>query len=183
MKRQRSVSDLVDGQRESRTRTIRRRATLFDVVAGRVTDRSVMGSMANRKHRDTKQALAPLRPDEVLYKVSNAPDRFAETDQYFAHRNLPSQLVLPDSDLLASIHAYVSQYCAAMPRNDRDKAWRSMDETALLAMGVLIEETVRESIGETGDLVFVEGEVNDGPSAIETRVKTTPGHDRSDPDV
>ncbi|KAF2499799.1 hypothetical protein BU16DRAFT_536099 [Lophium mytilinum] len=162
----------------------KRRATLYDAVTGRVTDAGfTVDKATRRKHRDTKQAYAPLRPDEVLYKGSNAPDRFAETDQYFAHRNLPSQLALPDSDLLASIHAYVSQYCAAMPRDDREKAWKSMDESALLAMGVLIEEAVRESIGKTGDLVFVEGEISDGPSVSESGVMDGPGHDKSDPEV
>ena len=33
-----------------------------------------------------------------------------------------------------------------------------MDETALLAMGILIEEAAKESLGGTGDLTFTEGE-------------------------
>lgn len=33
-----------------------------------------------------------------------------------------------------------------------------MDETALIAMGILVEETAKESLGETGDMVLVEGE-------------------------
>lgn len=33
-----------------------------------------------------------------------------------------------------------------------------MDETALIAMGILLEEMAKESLGETGDLVLVEGE-------------------------
>lgn len=35
--------------------------------------------------------------------------------------------------------------------------WRSMDETALLAVGVLLEEEVGRALGGSGDLVFVEG--------------------------
>lgn len=38
-------------------------------------------------------------------------------------------------------------------RND----WKSLDETALLAMGILLEEMSLESLGKTGDLVFTEG--------------------------
>jgi hypothetical protein len=34
-----------------------------------------------------------------------------------------------------------------------------MDETALLAMGILMEEVCRETLGVTGDLVFTEGEL------------------------
>lgn len=33
-----------------------------------------------------------------------------------------------------------------------------MDETALIAMGILMEEMAKESLGQTGDLVLVEGE-------------------------
>lgn len=33
-----------------------------------------------------------------------------------------------------------------------------MDETALIAMGILLEEMAKEALGETGDLVLVEGE-------------------------
>ena len=36
-----------------------------------------------------------------------------------------------------------------------------MDETALLAMGILIEEAAKESLGGTGDLTFTEGEDRD----------------------
>lgn len=34
-----------------------------------------------------------------------------------------------------------------------------MEETALIAFGVLLEELAREALGETGDLAFTEGEV------------------------
>jgi hypothetical protein len=33
-----------------------------------------------------------------------------------------------------------------------------MDETALLALGILMEEVAVQSLGESGDLVFTEGE-------------------------
>lgn len=37
-----------------------------------------------------------------------------------------------------------------------EKAFRCMDATALIAFGILMEETVRETLGETGDLAFTE---------------------------
>lgn len=37
-----------------------------------------------------------------------------------------------------------------------------MDETALLAMGILVEELANEALGDTGDLVLVEGESSEG---------------------
>jgi hypothetical protein len=33
-----------------------------------------------------------------------------------------------------------------------------MDETALLALGILMEEATRDILGQTGDLVFTEGQ-------------------------
>lgn len=81
-----------------------------------------------------------------------------ENDFYFANESLPPERGLPDSDLLKAIHTYASDfYTYATP--DRGRAsWRSMDETALIALGILLEETAKESLEETGDMVFVEGE-------------------------
>lgn len=36
-----------------------------------------------------------------------------------------------------------------------------MDETALLAFGILLEEAGKEAIGARGDLVFTEGDVDE----------------------
>lgn len=43
-------------------------------------------------------------------------------------------------------------------RNQRLVDEKSMDETALLAFGVLLEEAGRSTLGKRGDLAFVEGE-------------------------
>jgi len=94
--------------------------------------------------------------------------------------------VLPDSDMLKAFHVYASHFFAenygghdhANPQKPTVKAEnkpatedkrkvpprravpideRSMDETALLAFGILLEEASRELLGTTGDLVFTEG--------------------------
>ena len=62
---------------------------------------------------------------------------------------------LPDGDLCAVVHEFASLYYGAM---GEEGDWRSMNETALLAVGVLIEETVSGLLGETGWIAFVEGE-------------------------
>lgn len=41
-----------------------------------------------------------------------------------------------------------------------------MDETALLAAGVLLEESAKASLGNTGDMVFVEAEEYDRSSLL-----------------
>lgn len=55
------------------------------------------------------------------------------------------------------------------------KVWRCMDETALIALGILIEESAREISGDTGDLVFTEGvEVEDEEFAKRNAQEQTP---------
>jgi hypothetical protein len=97
-----------------------------------------------------------LRPDEVLFKQSNAPIRYEETDYYFANENLPVGQQLPSGDLLSTLHAYISRLYSRTEGPDTEKAWKCMDETALIAFGILMEETAREVLGDTGDLALTE---------------------------
>ncbi|KAG5991751.1 hypothetical protein E4U54_003819 [Claviceps lovelessii] len=153
----------------------RRLATLYDAVAGKVTKdhliRSDGKAPSNRVIRHPTRG-GPLGPDEVLFRRKDAPLRYEEHDVYYAHdRDLPrgGQGILPDSDLLKSIHAYSSKFYAALARRQRPDSQsrpgrgscgvdeRSMDETALLAFGILLEEAGREILGRKGDCVFTEG--------------------------
>lgn len=111
------------------------------------------------KYRDTASSSTnAVRPEEALFRRLNAPIRYEETDFYFAHEKLPSNRPLPNTDLLESVHAYSSDfYEHATPDGGRGD-YQSMDETALIAMGVLLEEMAKEALGKTGDLVLVEGE-------------------------
>lgn len=52
-----------------------------------------------------------------------------------------------------------------------------MDETALIAFGILLEESAREMMGETGDLAFTEGADVD-----EERALSSEGQDEHDED-
>ncbi|RBQ64507.1 hypothetical protein FVER14953_02721 [Fusarium verticillioides] len=112
----------------------------------------------------------PLAPDEILFRRKDAPVRYLEHDIYYAHEHdLPcgGQGVLPDSDLLKAIHAYTSAFYSVrnrerQPPDSRNITERSMDETALLAFGILLEEAGKEVLGRRGDLVFTEG-ADDGP--------------------
>ena len=42
--------------------------------------------------------------------------------------------------------------------------FESLDETALLSLGILLEEMAEHVLGDTGDLAFVEGEGIDDPA-------------------
>lgn len=122
--------------------------TLYDAVAGRLHSEGFILD-GHRK---------PAAPDEFLFKRKNAPIRYQEDDKYFAHRHLPPGVSLPDSDLLKAIHAYASDFYGSGTPGDCNVDFQSMDETALLAIGILMEETCAHALGKTGDLAFVEGE-------------------------
>lgn len=138
---------------------------------------------------------ATIAPNEVLFRRKDAPERYVEKDVYNAHeRDLPQSGldILPDSDLLTSVHAYSSRFYGAMERRRNQRAQesggvgsgalgrrsvdeQSMDETALLAFGILLEEAGREILGRRGDLVFTEGIVGaDGSSGDEVARHTEP---------
>ncbi|PLB37900.1 uncharacterized protein BDW47DRAFT_32588 [Aspergillus candidus] len=139
---------------------LKRQANLYDAVAGRVNAHGFIPSFPHAsKYRDTASSnRCPVRPEEVLFRRQNAPDRYEETDFYFAHESLSSDRPLPSSDLLEALHAYAADfYDSAVPDRGRLDI-QSLDETALLATGILLEEMAKESLGETGDMVLVEGE-------------------------
>ena len=111
-----------------------------------------------------------LAPEEVLFRRKNAPLRWPHYDIYMAHeRNLPDEGrdALPPSDLLKAVHSYAGRFYYAFGKNGRRNARfdcgknigeRTMDETALLALGILLEEAGRQVLGAKGDVVFTEEE-------------------------
>ncbi|KAK4244614.1 hypothetical protein C7999DRAFT_35041 [Corynascus novoguineensis] len=153
-----------------------RPANVFDAVAGRVTLNGALGDSDHPAGRSKRRLSATssryssrnpkLAPEEALFKRKNAPVRYAEYDIYWANEDLPDggHRQLPDSDLLRSLHSYASRFYEAAaarlgPRcivGTRIVDERSMDESALLAFGVLLEEAGREALGKRGDLVFTE---------------------------
>ncbi|KAI1366163.1 hypothetical protein F5Y08DRAFT_301809 [Xylaria arbuscula] len=169
----------------------RRQASLYDAVAGRVTTTRPLHSYGSSQRPRVKQHYKRdgqdsrrnpvLSPEEVLFRRAGAPIRYAEKDIYHAHENLPDggRNILPDSDLLKTVHSYASQFYADLPANRQTTrietgeglSERSMDETALLAFGILLEEAGREALGRRGDLVFTEGmaekEGEDGATELE----------------
>ena len=111
-----------------------------------------------RTRGTTSPSSVPLPPEEVLFRRGMAPERYEENDFYWANQDLTDDQVLPDSDLLKAIHAYVAEFYGRATLDKGQADIRTMDETALLALGILMEETAKEILGEAGDLVFVEGE-------------------------
>ncbi|KAL8392513.1 hypothetical protein RB595_002632 [Gaeumannomyces hyphopodioides] len=136
---------------------------------------------------------ATLAPEDVLFQRVDAPQRYAEKDVYFSREAAAvtesDSRLLPDSDLLKAVHSYAANLFEAVGSRrgahggsghgdegqgeDRDPDCfvgprhvdeRSMDETALIAFGILLEEAGREVLGRRGDLVFTEGLDEEGPA-------------------
>ncbi|KAK3301442.1 uncharacterized protein B0H64DRAFT_38366 [Chaetomium fimeti] len=150
-------------------------ANVYDAVAGRVTLNGALSDSETAVNRSKRRLSVTsgryssrnpkLAPEEALFRRKNAPVRYAEQDIYWANEDLPNNgHRLPDTNLLRSVHGYASRFYDAAagrlgPRcvvGARAIDERSMDETALLAVGILLEEASRESLGKRGDVVFTE---------------------------
>ena len=130
---------------------------------GRVNPRGIQASQpVVSYHRDTASSGArPLRPEELLLRKQNTSARPVSEQvekTYFAHENLPADQSLPSSELLETIHAYAADFYEYATADNGHDDHKTMDETALLAMGILIEEMSKDALGDTGDLVLVEGQ-------------------------
>ncbi|RYP66368.1 hypothetical protein DL770_008809 [Monosporascus sp. CRB-9-2] len=179
-----------DGRRKRRKReanvydAVAGRVTSTLPLDDDVSDSDAASTRHRRPARGNQHRDPTLAPEEVLFRRIGAPVRFAEKDIYHAHEALPhgGRDVLPDSDMVKAAHSYSSHFYAALaarrrrsdsgPRGSQGRESKreergvvdeqSMDETALLALGILLEEAGREILGKRGDLVFTEGVEVDG---------------------
>lgn len=148
-------------------------APLYDfsqISQGEVADRLKQLSRTKQLDDTFKK---PLTPEEVLFDDSRAPARYEEYDIYFANeRELPhgGRGVLPENDGLKAIHEYSSSsytrpedLCSASSTmgEPRSASLKSMDETALIAFGILMEESARHLLGRKGHEAFVVNENSD----------------------
>jgi len=94
----------------------------------------------------------PASADELIARREHGAVALQEIE----NENIPTES-LPDSDLLKAIHQYASDFYEA--KGWGEEGYGMMDETAMLAVGVLLEETMREMLGKDGDggeLAFLE---------------------------
>lgn len=148
--------------RPTKQRHSRGKVSLYDAVAGRAGYEGFLTDLPPSKYRDTVSSSArPVPPEEVLFRRKGAPVRYEEDDLYFANRHLTGDQPLPDSDLLKTLHAYAADYYGTVAGED-SADFKSLDETALLALGILIEEAARDVVGKTGDLALAEPAYSEG---------------------
>lgn len=178
--RRSSVHSSFPKSRSIASKKLQRDATIYDAVAGRVsTQRFIPPTPHTSYTRDTQtSSTLPIPPEEVLFRRLGAPERDVHDDFYWANRHLTANQTLPDSDLLKAVHAYAADFYGAMGENG-EVMFRSMDETALLAMGVLMEEAAEELLGPTGDTVFVDGEKIDNSTTLRDMRGEAVEHDTS----
>ncbi|KAJ9245798.1 hypothetical protein DTO271D3_1382 [Paecilomyces variotii] len=94
----------------------------------------------------------------VFARIELTDARSEENNFYLAYEALTSDRSLPSSGLLEAIHAYSANFYDNAMWDWVQDDYQSMDETALIAMGILLEGMAQESLGETGDLILVEEE-------------------------
>ena len=138
----------------------KRPTTIYDACAGRRTANDFLPEKLGISAPSHHTAINPrdLRKGAVRDDDASEPE---DTDIKVTLRDgeLPAfnRNLVPDTDLLEAIHGYISDFYGVEGR-DTGTDWGSLDETALLAMGVLVEEQVRQVLGSEGDMVFTEEE-------------------------
>ncbi|KAK5461223.1 hypothetical protein LTS15_003286 [Exophiala xenobiotica] len=131
---------------------LRRQVSLYDAVAGRVGQQ---GFLTMEQLRSS--ALLPVAPEDYLLQQTRIPAEIFN-DNHDVGGELAAARQLPESEMLKAIHTYASDLYNSATMNKGSYDFRSLDETALIAVGILLEEAVKEALGETGDMVFVEPE-------------------------
>lgn len=133
----------------------RRVGTVYDAVAGRITSNGLLHDATQHDNSTRKRNGSAIAPEQVLNRRKHGSQ--VEGDGHARHRLLDSsKQKLPDSDLLKLILAYTADFYARTSQDGGRSDQRSMDETALIAMGILLEEAANEVIGKTGQLALIE---------------------------
>ncbi|KAA8897044.1 hypothetical protein TRICI_006806 [Trichomonascus ciferrii] len=112
--------------------------TVYDGVAGRLKNHEGQRRDEWRDDDDVSPNRKLLAPDDYLLRLPNAPEEGIPVEY---HPDLPS------SDLLKAVHLYAAEY---YKERGLWQGYRSMDETALIGVGVLLEEYIRDLLGPNG---------------------------------
>ncbi|KAI5849988.1 hypothetical protein BZA05DRAFT_65512 [Tricharina praecox] len=152
------------------TTSARRQATVYDVVASRVNyagfikprRRAPTHTTRNNTHahphshshshshsREQEYRSAVARPaDEVLSRRLRAPADLSQLQDDGAEGGAP------DDELLLAVHQYAADFYDA--HGMAEVSCRSLDETALIAIGLLLENTIDDLLGAGGHRVLVD---------------------------
>ncbi|EEA21825.1 Meiotic nuclear division protein 1 [Talaromyces marneffei ATCC 18224] len=152
--RAQSIDESTD--EESRGSHRKRRLTVYDVVAGRANrQRFISHSTTSRWRRNVSSARAVRPSNDILSRLGGE-----DFDDWIDDES-PDHVHLPESDILEAVQSYAGHFYANTGDNRRTEHFSSMNGSALIAMGILLEELGNELLGETGDMVLVEREDGD----------------------
>lgn len=139
------------------------------------------------KYRDTKSTgERVLAPEEVLIRRPHHLNNKMKGEPYFAHEHLPRTMRMPPSDMLTAIHAYAADWYKYGMQIFKP-VYRSMDESALLAFGILAEELAKDKLGTVGHRVLLDdpeatdNEDPDNPIPKRLRTRLTRAEKFEDP--
>lgn len=100
----------------------------------------------------------PLSTAEAYFRKKGDYTRYKRKgDSYFAHRRLPADQSLPSSDLVKALH----KHAARMWQSGKGGPTKIYEGEVLLSLGILMEETVKESMRVMGESVVPEPGTNE----------------------
>jgi hypothetical protein len=126
----------------------KRVATVYDAVAGRI------GFNGFLSQSQLETGVTTLAPEEVLLRRVDAPAEVTR-EYYNANERLQQTQPLPDTEISKAVHAYAADFYSTNALGTVNHNYRSLDESALLAFAILLEEASAEALGENGDMVLV----------------------------
>ncbi|EXJ65509.1 hypothetical protein A1O7_01850 [Cladophialophora yegresii CBS 114405] len=127
-----------------------RHITVYDAVAGRAGRNGFL-----TQEQRLSETVLPISPEEVLLGRATIPEDVIH-QEYDLSSTLRGSSKLPESEMLKAVHTYASDFYASATAQGGKFDFKTLDETALIAIGVLLEEAVKDALGENGDMVFVE---------------------------
>ncbi|KAK4936509.1 hypothetical protein LTR10_022616 [Elasticomyces elasticus] len=139
-------------EKDSPIGQVRRSVTVYDAVADRAGQNGFL-----TEEQSLSSTLLPAAPEDYLLRQTRIPEELLD-DMHDPGGAYSQANKLPESEMLKAIHTYASDFYKSATINQGIYDFRSLDETALVALGILVEEAVREALGENGDMVFVEPE-------------------------
>lgn len=142
-----------------------KRKTIYDALEDRISNQNY-GSLRLRRTRPSDQPRVRFAasPDRALAARLNVP---IESIPVHDDDNNP----LPKGDLLNAIHGFVSTYFHEKEALEgMNGLMKCMDASALLVLGMLVEEFVDELIGENGHFMLATENCEESDSSIADEV-------------
>lgn len=137
-------------QYEQEIQTPKWTANIYSAVTGR--------KKLSYKKKDWK----PYAADDFLAKIidTRVEPEFIQIDKIPDIPQPERSKALPQGDLLTQLHRYVSGWA----HRNGPMLFDQLDESSLLALGVVVEEAIETMLGKSGELMYAEEETeeNDG---------------------